>query len=69
MRVEDMTARNLQKWVLKLTRLLNTETDTHNLTLYRKWYEEATNEQRQRAERKQKFLDTGGISEKHRQNP
>lgn len=59
MRVEDMTARNLQKWVLKLTRLLNEEKDTHNLKLYRKWYDEAIVEQKAREERKQKYLNGG----------
>lgn len=64
MQLEKMTAKNLQNWVLKLYKIINEETNPHNLALYTKWLNEAKYEQEQRYDRRMKYLKGGSYGKK-----
>ena len=56
MQIEKMTAKNLQTWVARLTRLLNEETGEHNRAIYSKWLKEAQAEQDARFTRRMQLF-------------
>ena len=65
MQLEKMRAKNLSIWVIKLSKLLNEETNEHNRAIYSKWLNEAIAEQQARYDRRFKYLSGGGYGKEN----
>lgn len=65
MQLEKMKAKNLSIWVIKLSKLLNEETNEHNRAIYSKWLNEIIAEQQARYDRRFKYLCGGGYGKEN----
>lgn len=65
MQLEKMRAKNLSIWVIKLSKILNDETNERNRAIYSKWLSEAIAEQQARHDRCMKYLSGGGYGKEN----
>ena len=66
MQLEKMKAKNLGIWVIKLSKILNDETNERNRAIYSRWLSEATAEQQARYDRRMKYLSGGSYGKENK---
>lgn len=57
MEITKMRADNLRKWIKNLENTLKYEEDPRNISIYRKWLNEAYTEQDERFKRRERYLN------------